>query len=809
MIRVRRRSRLIGVLATLALALAPTLPNGIRALAATGGTSRGYWFVASDGGIFSFGDAQFAGSTGNLRLNQPIVGMAPTPTGHGYWFVASDGGVFSFGDAQFFGSTGNMRLNRPIVGMAASPTGHGYWFVASDGGIFSFGDAGFYGSAGAANLAKPIVGMAATPTGHGYWFVASDGGIFNYGDAQFYGSAANAGLRSPIVGIAATPDGQGYYLAGADGTVHAFGDAIFHGSMGGKALKSPVVGIATTATGAGYWLVAADGGIFSFGDASFFGSTGNVHLNRAIVGMAAAPQQTAPLTPVATPGTPGGGPTPGTPGAPGSPGTPGNPGAPGGGVTPPPAENVDWGPAGTTSVLAKASAGGGNAYRPWMSADGRYLVFDSDGKRVLGGTADAVGIRDIYLYDRVAGTMQRISNGPNGERAHIPDADSNGACPASTTTEQNPCGSQRATISADGRYVAFWSSADNLVAGDTNGHADAFLFDRQTNTMTLISKGYNGAQANGDSRRPVVSRDGQYVAFESAASNLVAPGQCTTTGGGGGLLGALFGGPPKQTCTGGDSNNADDVFLYNVATGQVSPVSTAPDGSMGNGASNRPSLSGNGHEIAFQSTATNLASGLTGTSQVLMRNLDTGQMTVVSSDPSGAPGNKSSESPSVSADGRYVSFDSKATNFNPADAGGDKDVYRKDLQTGAVDQASVQSGGAQATGTTGSSNVGADSTISQDGRFVSFWSDVNTLVPGDTNGSNCAQTPCTDVFVHDFQTGTTTRITSTNGAQGDGDSYSPALSMDGRFVAIDSKASALDSSAAANNLEDIYVHVNY
>ena len=344
--------------------------------------------------------------------------------------------------------------------------------------------------------------------------------------------------------------------------------------------------------------------------------------------------------------------------------------------------------------------------------------------------------------------------------------------------------------------------------GDTNGHADAFLRDRQTGTTILISKGYNGAQADGDSRRPVVSRDGQYVAFESAADNLVPPGQCTTSGGGGGLLGGLFGGPPKQTCTGGDTNKADDVFLYSVATGQVTPISTAPDGTLGNGASNRPSLSGNGHEIAFQSTATNLVSGVGGT-QVYMRNLDTGQITVVSSDASGTPGDKSSESPSVSADGRYVSFDSKATTFNSADAGGDVDVYRKDLQTGAVDQASVLSGGAQATGTTGSSHVGSDSTISQDGRFVSFWSDVNTLVPGDTNGSNCANPPCTDVFVHNMQTGTTTRITSTNGVQGDGDSYSPALSMDGRFVAIDSKASTLDPSAAANNVEDIYVHVNY
>jgi hypothetical protein len=122
----------------------------------------GYWLVASDGGVFSFGDASFYGSTGAIRLAQPVVGMAPTPTGRGYWLVASDGGVFSFGDASFYGSTGAIRLAQPVVGMAPTPTGKGYWLVASDGGVFSFGDASFYGSTGAIRLAQPVVGMAAS-----------------------------------------------------------------------------------------------------------------------------------------------------------------------------------------------------------------------------------------------------------------------------------------------------------------------------------------------------------------------------------------------------------------------------------------------------------------------------------------------------------------------------------------------------------------------------------------------------------------------------------------------------------------------
>ena len=124
----------------------------------------GYWLVASDGGIFSFGDAVFHGSIGDITFNRSIATMAATPSGNGYWLVASDGGIFSFGDAGFYGSTGNIVLNQPIVGMAATPSGLGYWLVASDGGIFSFGDAGFYGSTGNIALNQTIVGMAANPT---------------------------------------------------------------------------------------------------------------------------------------------------------------------------------------------------------------------------------------------------------------------------------------------------------------------------------------------------------------------------------------------------------------------------------------------------------------------------------------------------------------------------------------------------------------------------------------------------------------------------------------------------------------------
>jgi hypothetical protein len=252
------------------------------------GTPTGYRMTASDGGIFSFGNLPFCGSTGGITLNQPIVGTAGTSDGGGYWTVASDGGIFSFGDAHFYGSTGNIALNKPIVGMAAGPGGRGYWLVASDGGIFSYGSAGFHGSSGNIVLNKPIVGMASTPDGKGYWLVASDGGIFSYGDAHFYGSTGNIALNKPIVGMASTPDGKGYWLVASDGGIFSYGDAHFYGSTGAITLNKPIVGMAAGPGGHGYWLVASDGGIFSFGDAKFYGSTGNITLNKPIVGMSAS-----------------------------------------------------------------------------------------------------------------------------------------------------------------------------------------------------------------------------------------------------------------------------------------------------------------------------------------------------------------------------------------------------------------------------------------------------------------------------------------------------------------------------------------
>src|SRR6476659_2849652 len=133
--------------------------------------------------VHAFGGAPSLGAP-NTALNAPIVGIAATRTGKGYWLLASDGGIFSYGNARFYGSTGAMHLNQPVVGMAPTRNGRGYWLVASDGGIFSFGNARFHGSTGATALFSTIAGMARTPSGNGYWLASGDGRVFAFGDAR-------------------------------------------------------------------------------------------------------------------------------------------------------------------------------------------------------------------------------------------------------------------------------------------------------------------------------------------------------------------------------------------------------------------------------------------------------------------------------------------------------------------------------------------------------------------------------------------------------------------------------------------------
>jgi hypothetical protein len=254
---------------------------------AVGRRGPGYALLGQDGGIFTFGAAEFFGSTGDKKLNQPVVGMAWSPTGKGYWVVARDGGIFTFGDATFFGSTGDKKLNAPILGMESTPSGKGYWLVASDGGIFTFGDATFYGSTGDKKLNAPVVGLGTASTGKGYWLVARDGGIFTFGDATFHGSTGSLKLNEPVFDLASTSTDDGYWLVARDGGVFTFGDAAFYGSAAAR--QSSVIGLDATSTDKGYWIARGDGDVANFGDAPALGGLSGQPVNAPIVGFAAVP----------------------------------------------------------------------------------------------------------------------------------------------------------------------------------------------------------------------------------------------------------------------------------------------------------------------------------------------------------------------------------------------------------------------------------------------------------------------------------------------------------------------------------------
>lgn len=221
----------------------------------------GYWIAASDGGVFSFGNAVFYGSMGGQALNSPVVGIAARPQGDGYWLVAADGGIFSFGAAPFQGSMGGQPLNQPIVGIACTASGNGYWMVARDGGIFSFGDAPFNGSGGGTGLTD-FVGMASTPA-NGYWLVRATGSIYSYG-ANYYGGG-EAG--NSVVGMASTSDGGGYWQTKNVGNIFTYGNGAYAGGLN----ELTCVGMARGPSNGGYWILKNNGAIYSFGDASYQG----------------------------------------------------------------------------------------------------------------------------------------------------------------------------------------------------------------------------------------------------------------------------------------------------------------------------------------------------------------------------------------------------------------------------------------------------------------------------------------------------------------------------------------------------------
>jgi IPT/TIG domain len=255
----------------------------------------GYWLVGSDGGIFTFGSAQFYGSTGSLHLQRPVVGITPTANRGGYWLVASDGGIFAFGNAGYYGSIPGSglnpagsglphSLNSPIVGMVPSHDGGGYFMVASDGGVFAFGDARFAGSCpGIGGCQGAAVAVVPDASGNGYWVVTSVGAVYTFGDAVYYGQPGQQ--SSDITSVAATANGRGYWILDAAGQVFAFGNAATLGGMppGSAGGTDPASAIFATSDGGGYWVVTAEGKVSSFGDAPADGDMSGTRLNGPIV----------------------------------------------------------------------------------------------------------------------------------------------------------------------------------------------------------------------------------------------------------------------------------------------------------------------------------------------------------------------------------------------------------------------------------------------------------------------------------------------------------------------------------------------
>jgi hypothetical protein len=233
-----------------------------------------------------------------VHLNSPIVGIALTPDADGYWLVAADGGVFTFGSARFFGSMGATPLNQPIVGMAAAPDGQGYWLVAADGGVFAFGSATFHGSLSGAHILAPVVAIAPSLAGDGYYLLTASGELFGEVGAASGGAVAVdlPARAARYVGLTALAGGSGVEAVTAQGDT-AFAGAGSSGQAQGCGYTlpfspiAPVVGIAGGASNLcdttilNGWLAASDGGVFT-SRGNYLGSMSGTTLVAPIVGIA-------------------------------------------------------------------------------------------------------------------------------------------------------------------------------------------------------------------------------------------------------------------------------------------------------------------------------------------------------------------------------------------------------------------------------------------------------------------------------------------------------------------------------------------
>ena len=358
-------------------------------------------------------------------------------------------------------------------------------------------------------------------------------------------------------------------------------------------------------------------------------------------------------------------------------------------------------------------------------------------------------------------------------------------------------------VSADGRFVAFWSNSSNLVAADTNQWADVFLRDRLMSTTRRMSVASDGSQANNFSGDPAISADGRYVAFASRAGNLAA----------------------------GDTNGVFDVYVRDRLSSTTELVSVAMGGGAGNGASTVPRLSADGRFVVYMSVANNLVPGdlngandvfvrdrLLGTTEwitvvggctqpvitpdgsyvafiggadVMVRDLHTGAMELISVDMSGQPAGLS-DSLSITADGRFVAFASRANDIVPGDIALNSDIFVRDRLLGTTELVSLNTAGGQG------NYPSMHPAISDDGRWVAFDSASVNLVAGDTN-------PNSDIYLRDRLLGTLVRVSvGSDGAQADDDSLMPAMSAEGRWISFQSVATNL-AEGDTNSAVDVFV----
>lgn len=409
-----------------------------------------------------------------------------------------------------------------------------------------------------------------------------------------------------------------------------------------------------------------------------------------------------------------------------------------------------------SSVVSRLSTGpggtegNGGSLNGALSSDGRYLIFESSASNLVPG--DLNGKTDIFRKDLVTGTVTRISLSAAGVEA---DGES-----------------WRPLVSADGRDVVFHSAATNLVPGDTNGKIDLFRKDIVTGEIIRLSTDGSRRQidegsflGSGNPDPTALSPDGRYLVFESTSDKLVA----------------------------GDTNNSSDIFLKDVFTGAVARISMSASGEEATLGSSNARFSPDGRYVIFESTANNLSpDDGDNSNDIFLKDLRTGAVTVVSTNSEGQKANAHCYDARFSANGRYVVFNSSASNLVAGDTNNKEDIFRKDLQTGQVVRVSTNSAGAE------SSGISMEARISADGRYVAFLSEASNLVAGDTNG-------VWDVFRKDLLTGETLRLsTSATGVQalpGQWSGWGMEISADGRMVILGTAGSLIPGDA--NNAIDI------